>query len=141
MYLIPLHVVNETYSPPCVSYPTFSQLLCTLDEQQPYFGWTQKFSKPLSLLTGNCPLEVVTIDTLDVLVPDTLCLFGLCPAWVMDFCFKVLVTLEQARGDAVKQHRERDIFCYACHGILKVSSSHCALIDGADHYVGLLFQL
>lgn len=123
MYLIPLDIMNETYSPPCISYPTFSQLLLTLDERQPFFGWSQKFSEPLSFILRNRPLDEVTIDFMDILVPETLCLFGLCPAWVMDFCFEVLLALEQARVLAFKQHWEQDAFnCYACRGFLKVSS-------------------
>lgn len=45
IYLIPLDVINETYNPPCVSYPIFSQLLHALDKWQPYFWLNSEVPK------------------------------------------------------------------------------------------------
>ncbi|KAI5993855.1 hypothetical protein EDD15DRAFT_2366924 [Pisolithus albus] len=115
---IPADMVYSEYCLPCISYPTFAQLLMQLDTQQLQFGWSQKFSQPLTFLLGGRHLDEVTIDSLYFLVPDSLCVvFELYPVWVMNFCIEVLSALEHARENAHHDSEEADC-CHSCGGFL-----------------------
>ncbi|KAI6006011.1 hypothetical protein EDD15DRAFT_2359126 [Pisolithus albus] len=101
---------------PCISYPTFAQLLAQLDVQQPHFGWSRKFSQPLMCLLAGRSLDEVTIDSLYFMVPNSLCIvFELHPVWVMDFCVEVLSALECARLNAHRDSKDA-ANCPSCGG-------------------------
>lgn len=123
-----VHQTNQRYS--CIPYPTFAEVLATLDELQPNFGWTEKFSQPLSWLCGNArPLDSITIDWFEFLLPESLCIiFDIPPTWVWTFCEEVLRALEDARAQAVRQHCESHLDCPECHGLLKAGASCVDLI-------------
>lgn len=97
-YHFALRIVNPYSSYlPCIPYPTFAQFLAGLDDRQPHFGWSQKFTQPLTWVLGGRPLDAVAISALSAILPETLCVvFDLCPVWVSDFCTEVLLTMEHA---------------------------------------------
>ncbi|KAG6370606.1 hypothetical protein JVT61DRAFT_11225 [Boletus reticuloceps] len=124
MDYFPFYVVNETdYHYSCIPYPTFAQLLARLEAREPHFGWENKFTRPLVWLFGNVwPLDAITIDRLDSVLPETLCIvFDIPPAWVLDFCEATLLALEQARVQAVQQHLDGIQPCLQCDGHMMVS--------------------
>ncbi|KAF8414367.1 hypothetical protein L210DRAFT_3514049 [Boletus edulis BED1] len=69
-------------------------------------------------LFGNIwPLNAITIDRLDYVLPESLCLlFDIPLAWVLNFCEAALLAIEQARGLAVQQHLDRIQLCLECDG-------------------------
>ncbi|KAI5995963.1 hypothetical protein EDD15DRAFT_2365544 [Pisolithus albus] len=115
---VPLDIVRSLHRFPCVSYPTFAQVLTQLDVQQPHFRWSPKFSQPLTCLLGGRSINEVTVDALYFMVPNSLCVvFDLHPVWVMDFCVEALSALECARVDA-HHSSEEAANCPSCGGYL-----------------------
>ncbi|KAF8137108.1 hypothetical protein EV363DRAFT_1157012 [Boletus edulis] len=140
MEYFPFYITNSSHHYRCIPYPTFAQLLTRLDDLHPNFGWQEKFTPPLTWLcsgnTARC-LDDITVDWLDYLLPETLCIvFDIPPAWVLTFCEEALLAMECAREQAALQHKGRSMLgCFGCAGLLNVGVClHNISLDSPGSY-------